>query len=231
MLYKYNYYLASGFFNESQTSTVTELETKLRGMNNIVYSPREHGVMLEKDSPIRNLLISEILDSNKKAINDSNKMVANIQGNDLGTLWEVGYWIGKRRDLSSLVVINDEYKVVDKFINELLGTEYPTNELDAWVVIQSENDYCALFTKDIPNVKYVITTDDRPPMSYLALGYLTGIGTPIEQIYTYSTQSYGSNIMIAGSIANHIRVDSVDKIDYGMLTYNSNKSSFNEIIE
>lgn len=227
---RYQYYIASGFFNEEQIATVSELENTFDKMKVERYSPREHGVIMKKDSPLRNVLINLILNSNVDAILGSDNMVANLQGNDLGTLWEVGFWLG-RCGLEGLVVINDATNVVEEFIYKMNNTPAVSGDYPEILLIENEEDINVIFTEAVEFSKLAICTDDRPPLAYLALGFLTGRGQAIERRFTYSTQNHGSNIMIAGSIANHIRVDSVDNITPEMFEYKVNKSAFNEVIE
>lgn len=89
---KYDFYLASPFFNEDQIEREERIKSLLRTYGYKVYSPREHGVVGNLSDSIA---IEETFNSNVEAINDSKKVLAITDRKDMGTIWEAGYAYGK----------------------------------------------------------------------------------------------------------------------------------------
>lgn len=89
---KYDFYLASPFFNEDQIEREERIKSLLRIYGYKVYSPREHGVVGNLSDSVA---IQETFNSNVEAINDSKKVLAITDRKDMGTIWEAGYAYGK----------------------------------------------------------------------------------------------------------------------------------------
>nr|DAG64287.1 MAG TPA: Nucleoside 2-deoxyribosyltransferase [Caudoviricetes sp.] len=89
---KYDFYLASPFFNDDQIEREERIKSLLRTYGYKVYSPREHGVVGNLSDSIS---VQETFNSNVEAINDSKKVLAITDGKDMGTIWEAGYAYGK----------------------------------------------------------------------------------------------------------------------------------------
>ena len=81
-------YLAAGFFNDAQQDLCTFVE-HLETHQMPVYSPRLDGGVLTPASTIDT--ISEVFESNKRAINLASVVLAVIDDYDPGVLWEMGY--------------------------------------------------------------------------------------------------------------------------------------------
>lgn len=90
---KYDFYLASPFFNEDQIEREERIKNLLRTYGYKVYSPREHGVVGNLSDSVA---VQETFNSNIEAINDSKKVLAITDRKDMGTIWEAGYAYGKR---------------------------------------------------------------------------------------------------------------------------------------
>lgn len=88
MLDKYDFYLASPFFNDEQRERETYIKNILRKKGYKVYAPIEEGVVKlnEKEEEL-----NRIFNSNIKAINLSDKVIVITDGKDIGTIWEAGY--------------------------------------------------------------------------------------------------------------------------------------------
>ena len=89
---KYDFYLASPFFNEDQIEREERIKSLLRTYDYKVYSPREHGVV---GSLSDSVAVQETFNSNVEAINNSKKVLAITDRKDMGTIWEAGYAYGK----------------------------------------------------------------------------------------------------------------------------------------
>lgn len=89
--FKYDFYLASPFFNEEQIKRENEVKNLLRANGYEVYAPMEHGVV---GSLADHGTVKATFDSNVQAINESRKVIAITDGKDMGTIWEAGYAYG-----------------------------------------------------------------------------------------------------------------------------------------
>ena len=89
---KYDFYLASPFFNEDQIEREERIKSLLRTYGYKVYSPREHGVVGNLSDSVA---VQETFNSNVEAINNSKKVLAITDRKDMGTIWEAGYAYGK----------------------------------------------------------------------------------------------------------------------------------------
>lgn len=88
---KYDFYLASPFFNDEQIKREENIKKTLRGYGFTVYAPREHGIV---GSLASQEAVTSTFDSNVEAINNSKMVLAITDGKDMGTIWEAGYAYG-----------------------------------------------------------------------------------------------------------------------------------------
>ena len=88
---KYDFYLASPFFNEEQIEREERIKETLRNIKYMVYSPRENGILSYNSS---SLLREKIFKENCNAIKQSKRVLAITDGKDMGTIWEAGYAYG-----------------------------------------------------------------------------------------------------------------------------------------
>lgn len=88
---KYDFYLASPFFNEEQIRREENIKKTLRGYGFSVYAPREHGIV---GSLASQEAVTSTFNSNVEAINNSRMVLAITDGKDMGTIWEAGYAYG-----------------------------------------------------------------------------------------------------------------------------------------
>ena len=88
----HDFYLASPFFNEEQIERMKKVLNILRGNGYEVYAPFENGVVVPNDTAE---FAKMIFDSNVKAIDESEMVLAITDGKDMGTIWEAGYAYGK----------------------------------------------------------------------------------------------------------------------------------------
>lgn len=88
---KYDFYLASPFFNDEQINREETIKKTLRGYGFRVYAPREHGIV---GSLASQEAVTSTFNSNVEAINNSRMVLAITDGKDMGTIWEAGYAYG-----------------------------------------------------------------------------------------------------------------------------------------
>lgn len=88
---KYDFYLASPFFNDEQIKREENIKKTLRGYGFTVYAPREHGIV---GSLASQEAVTSTFNSNVEAINNSRMVLAITDGKDMGTIWEAGYAYG-----------------------------------------------------------------------------------------------------------------------------------------
>ena len=88
---KYDFYLASPFFNDEQIKREESIKKTLRGYGFRVYAPREHGIV---GSLASQEAVTSTFNSNVEAINNSRMVLAITDGKDMGTIWEAGYAYG-----------------------------------------------------------------------------------------------------------------------------------------
>ena len=91
--FRYDFYLASPFFNETQIERMEYILKTLRKNGYCVFAPYESGVLApDATDEDRN----KIFNSNIKAIENSESILCITDGKDIGTIWEAGY--GKALD-------------------------------------------------------------------------------------------------------------------------------------
>ena len=88
---RYDFYLASPFFNDDQINREETIKKTLRGYGFRVYAPREHGIV---GSLASQEAVASTFNSNVEAINNSRMVLAITDGKDMGTIWEAGYAYG-----------------------------------------------------------------------------------------------------------------------------------------
>ena len=88
---KYDFYLASPFFNDEQIKREESIKKTLRGYGFTVYAPREHGIV---GSLASQEAVTSTFNSNVEAINNSRMVLAITDCKDMGTIWEAGYAYG-----------------------------------------------------------------------------------------------------------------------------------------
>lgn len=234
-------YIASPFFDEASKTWVTNRETEYEGFHIDYFSPRQDGVDFhEKTLSLheRSNRIKMIFKNNIKGLDMCNKMVANFNpcnGKiDIGTLWEVGYFIGRGGNYRSIELFGDDF-VINKIIaltNNLSAIKITRNkkcldtqlrlicipEVEEYVKkalkfsdktfqnIESLNLYTIKTWEIEDEESLVILTDDYPLEMYLFMGFLYAKGI---DYYTCSLRCFGSNVMIAASSKGHINIPGV----------------------
>ena len=88
---KYDFYLASPFFNDEQIKREESIKKTLRGYGFRVYAPREHGIV---GSLASQEAVTSTFNSNVEAINNSRMVLDITDSKDMGPIWEAGYAYG-----------------------------------------------------------------------------------------------------------------------------------------
>ncbi len=93
---KYDFYLASPFFNDEQRKRERKICTTLRTFGYSVFAPFENGVLnAEATEEDRNKIFVE----NVENIKNSDRIIAITDGKDIGTIWEAGYGYGIGKEI------------------------------------------------------------------------------------------------------------------------------------
>ena len=94
--YKYDFYLASPFFKDTQIQREEAVKNALRNEDYTVYSPRENGVLTpDATDEVRTKIFKE----NCEAIQKSHRILAITDEKDIGTIWEAGYAYGLGKEV------------------------------------------------------------------------------------------------------------------------------------
>lgn len=82
-------YIASPFFSEQQSNEVEAIKQVLKTLDIKFYSPKDEKLFKPGDSEAK---AKETFESNIIAMDTSDLMIANIEGWDPGTIFELGYF-------------------------------------------------------------------------------------------------------------------------------------------
>lgn len=240
-------YIASPFFDEQSKEYVTCKETEFEGMGVPYYSPRQDGINFnEVSGQLRSERIQAIFKNNVRNLKKCKHICVNLlpcNGRlDIGTLWELGYFVGLNGDID---FEDDEY-------NTLLATPETKdlvleilNNLKKVTIEPFSNNSKILYTKsvnikrvedslDLIDAKYqvkevsstlanlvfaeddkhVFLTDEFPMQLFILMGFMYARDI---KYYTASFKGFGSNVMIAASSRGHIQLPGL--VDD---TYNNN---------
>lgn len=100
-------YIASPFFNPKQLDFVAKIEDTLYKEDFLFFSPRKVGILLDMEEGERQASKADIYRSNIDAIEGCDTIVAVIDDRDIGTIWEMGYAIGRNKRVIS--ISNENY--------------------------------------------------------------------------------------------------------------------------
>lgn len=225
-------YIASPFFDEFSRNWVSIKEEEFAGVKYPFFSPRQDGLDFNKsnDKPLKGKLRSDriklIFANNVRHLDECDQIVCNLypcNGEmDLGTLWELGYFVAKHGVPDFSIIYNQLYApnslkgLILDYIKELNNSDIESYDLlvesDRYVVKYSSTEESELYDKFVKklmkanNVHYAEITDDFPWKTIIKLGYLYAMG---YEYMTISFKGYGSNIMIAASSKGHISLPGV----------------------
>lgn len=152
-------YIASPIFSESDNDQVTKIERKLTERGITYFSPRDIG-KFERDhnNPIYHLDKATIVHRNIEELEDADRLVVNFKkdekGNyDMGTLFELGYFVGKQGLMRRNDYRNGNKEVIGKYINEFL---YPVFEPGDYPIVEE----CIEFLINLSSKYNWVTTEE-----------------------------------------------------------------------
>lgn len=89
-------YIAAPFFNPEQVAVVEAIETTLQQAGVKFFSPRSEGVLIELAPSERAIHLEKIYQSNINHMLECNTMLAVVDGRDIGTIFEIGFFTANR---------------------------------------------------------------------------------------------------------------------------------------
>jgi len=89
-------YLAAPFFNPEQLKAVVNIERVLDMAGVNFFSPRSEGVLVDLAPHERAAHLQRIYQSNINHMQSCNVMLAVVDGRDIGTMFEIGFFTSKR---------------------------------------------------------------------------------------------------------------------------------------
>lgn len=218
-------YIASPFFNPAQSEWVDQKEKSFDSEGVNYFSPRKLGISIPREmGPERVQAIKDIFRHDVEEIDKCTEMIANLNSYngkiDIGTLWEVGYYVATKCTLEGLIIETDE-PTLQNFVERLLDLEVHVSSLSEPSVIV---DRSKIEDRDITTLRfyrlgcthiedlfnqtygnYTFLIDDYPPKIFILIGFFYGRGLPFT---TVSFKDYGSNVMIAASSKGHMKLPS-----------------------
>jgi len=215
------YYLAGPFFNETQLNKIKEIEKSLELLEYSYLSPRDLGINpLNLNTTLDKALgLKKVLDSNIDSLNESEYAIFELSIDkkisipDIGTLFELGYWLGKslngdpissmQKFKRSTILLNADNALLES-LKILFNLNYEVdNSCRRISIIDKEVISDRLVETEILPTLAVFIIDDRPLLIYLLMGLFYYLNIPF---ITASRKNYGSNIMISESSLSHILI-------------------------
>lgn len=240
-------YIASPFFDEDSKTWVGMKEEEFKGMKVPYFSPREDGINFHavKNVNLRSERIKAIFKNNVRNLDKCEHISINLNPCkglvDIGTLWELGYFLGKHGDphfdtdeYSTITGSGEVLALVEFWIKNLVSLEVPdiTGKKDKKFITNSVNLEKAKATFELTDMNYdiielnptlqniyseyftknvVLHTDDFPSHIFVLAGWMFAKKLPY---YTASFRDFGSNVMMAASSKGHIRLPGVTDDTY-----------------
>lgn len=208
-----DYYIASPFFSKDQINSIRDIEDGLDAVRKNYHSPRKSGAILDKNASVevRRVQAKAIFQSNISEMDKADQMIAIVDTFDIGTLFEVGYFIGsfisdenggqKIRSISEKLTLHNPSDKFLKSFKSILATKIkPKNGGKEYDTKITTNDIPFVATLD---TVHFLCIDDRPADIFMLMGVLYACNIPF---YTYSVQGYGSNVMIAAASVGHYQL-------------------------
>jgi|TARA_R110000851_G_scaffold22799_1_gene67332 nucleoside 2-deoxyribosyltransferase len=88
---QHSVYIAGPFFNPKQLKLIQTIEETLHHLSIPYFSPRSFGALGEMGTEERKAAIKSVYAENVAQIAENKVMLAVIDDNDVGTIWEMGY--------------------------------------------------------------------------------------------------------------------------------------------
>lgn len=102
-------YIAAPFFNQEQLLAVNEIENILDKYGIEYFSPRLDGVLTEMSKTEKSERMKGIFLGNIAELNRCNLMIAVIDNYDTGTVFELGFFFGKKKEEPIITVSNRDF--------------------------------------------------------------------------------------------------------------------------
>jgi hypothetical protein len=231
-------YIASPFFDEFSKKYVGIKEKEFQGMKVPYFSPREDGINFKEvqEVDLRSERIKAIFKNNVRNLDKCEHLCINlcpVKGKtDIGTLWELGYFIAKHGDphfdtdeYSTLMAPGVLKDLVYDWINYLSGATVPDVKGKSKKVLLIHNASKSKVEKsfELTDMNYdvyevptnlsidtskltkntVMLTDFWPDQMFVLAGWMYANKLPY---YTASFNDFGSNVMMAASSKGHIKL-------------------------
>jgi len=201
------FYIASPLFTPDQIKLIDKYESEIKRLDYEYFSPRSIGSKYNfkgTDVGIKKLQILDIFHKNISNMAECTNMIAITKVFDIGTLFEIGFFLASRR--GNLLIVEDECGIQDLMpkVNFLIEkseklVQGKLDDIDGVNSIQSFEGVENLFLSKKLNV---ISIDDRPAINFILMGILHFFQIPF---ITYSEKDYGSNIMISAISRGHLK--------------------------
>ena len=239
-------YIASPFFDEPSKMWVSAKEEEFEGMRIPFFSPRQDGINFNAvEGDVRAERITAIFKNNVRNLDKCEHITIYLKpcnGKlDIGTLWELGYFIGRHfndpenpldfeNDEFNTIAASPEIKdLVKQWCKNLPGLNLNTQFHGKTLLIKNisiERVKESLETIDANYEVYEISSilkdvtidgkayfliDEWPIQSFVLMGYLFAKGVPYR---TISFKGYGSNVMIAASSKGHAQLPGLNDDRY-----------------
>lgn len=91
-------YLAAPFFSQDQLDLVIDFEILLDKLGLKYYSPRSDGVLQDMTPEQRRASFTNVFNMNVRRMNEADAILALMDYKDTGTIFELGYFTGRKRD-------------------------------------------------------------------------------------------------------------------------------------
>lgn len=230
-------YIASAFFDESSREWVSAKEKEFQGIGIPYFSPREDGLNFnEVEGDLRAERIRTIFKNNVRNLKTCKHICINLtpcNGKlDIGTLWELGYFLGYHDDLNfedddyntlaASPEIKDLVLEIIKNLKHLADSNETSEQINKLLLIKNLNEGRVKDSLDLIDANYevkslsstlsgldlnakkiVFVTDEWPMQSFILMGWLYAREV---KYYTASFKGYGSNVMVAASSKGHIQL-------------------------
>lgn len=228
-------YIASPFFDEQSKEYVSCKENEFEGMGIPFFSPRMDGINFnEVSGQLRSERIQAIFKNNVRNLKKCKHICVNLlpcTGKiDIGTLWELGYFLGLNGDIdfeddeyNTLLATPETKDLVLEIIKNLksvtlepfgtgkilytrgISKERVETSLELIDAKYEVREVSSTMSNLVINqeAKQVVLTDEFPMQIFILLGFMYAKGV---KYYTASFKGYGSNIMVAASSKGHIQL-------------------------
>lgn len=239
-------YIASPFFDEPSKAWVSAKEEEFEGMRIPFFSPRQDGINFnDVEGDIRAERITAIFKNNVRNLDKCKHITIYLKpckGKiDIGTLWELGYFIGKHynnvekpldfdEDEFNTIAASPEIKDLVKnwcknlpkvVTNASLGgktlliknisIDRVKESLETIDAEYNVKEISSILKDVTINGKCYFLIDEWPIQSFVLMGYLYAMGIPYR---TISFKGYGSNVMIAASSKGHAQLPGLNDDRY-----------------